>query len=68
MQDLKLEYYHYMITIGLHDGNYLDVCRYYRAIFETPKIQADKGRASEVCQCANCGAHANLSSVPLRQA
>ncbi|KAH7702456.1 PCI domain-containing protein, partial [Aphelenchoides avenae] len=51
VQDLKLEYYHYMITIGLHDGNYLDVCRYYRAIFETPKIQADKGRASEVLKC-----------------
>ncbi|WKX92895.1 hypothetical protein Q1695_010711 [Nippostrongylus brasiliensis] len=41
VQDLKIRFYNLMITIGLQDSKYLDVCRHYRALFDTPKIAAD---------------------------
>ncbi|MFH4982019.1 hypothetical protein AB6A40_008728 [Gnathostoma spinigerum] len=41
VQELKLKYYDLMIKIGLNDSAYLDVCRYYRALFDTPRVQAD---------------------------
>uniref|UniRef100_A0A1I7Z2V4 PCI domain-containing protein n=1 Tax=Steinernema glaseri TaxID=37863 RepID=A0A1I7Z2V4_9BILA len=46
VQDLKLKYYDYMVQIGLHEEAYLDVCRYYRAMFETPKIQKDSAKSA----------------------
>ncbi|EGT47618.1 hypothetical protein CAEBREN_15361 [Caenorhabditis brenneri] len=46
VQDLKLKYYDLMIRIGLHDGNYLDVCRHHREIYETKKIKADTVKAT----------------------
>ncbi|CAD6197722.1 unnamed protein product [Caenorhabditis auriculariae] len=45
VQDLKLKYYDQMVKIGLHDENYLDICRYYRAIYETPKVKSDSAKA-----------------------
>jgi len=41
-QDLKLKFFRIMIDCSLHDGNYLDVCKHNRAIFDTPGIQADE--------------------------
>lgn len=46
VQNLKLKYYELMIRIGLHDGNYLDVCRHYREIYETKKIKNDSVKAT----------------------
>ncbi|KAF1763856.1 hypothetical protein GCK72_003804 [Caenorhabditis remanei] len=46
VQDLKLKYYELMIRIGLHDGNYLDVCRHHREIYETKKIKEDSVKAT----------------------
>lgn len=40
-QDMKLKYFKIMVEIGLHEGRYLDVCKYNRAIFDTPSVQAD---------------------------
>lgn len=37
-----------MIQIGLSTENYLDVCKYYRSVFETPKIMNDILKATEV--------------------
>ncbi|KAI6179318.1 PCI domain-containing protein [Aphelenchoides besseyi] len=48
VQDLKLEFYTYKIAIGLNDNNYLDVCRHYRCVFDTPKVQADDGKVKEI--------------------
>jgi 26S proteasome regulatory subunit N5 len=44
VQDLKLRYYELMIQIGLHDGRYLDICKYYRSVYDTPSIIADEQR------------------------
>jgi 26S proteasome regulatory subunit N5 len=41
-QDLKLRYYNLMIEMCLCDKSYLEICRHYRAIFDTPKIQENE--------------------------
>jgi 26S proteasome regulatory subunit N5 len=41
-QDLKLKFYRYMIEMDEHDNSYLNICRHYRAIFDTPKIQENE--------------------------
>ena len=48
VQDLKLKYYQLMIELDLHEGSYLAVCKHYRAIYNTPKIQDDKLKKEEV--------------------
>eukprot|EP00455_Lapot_gusevi_P014410 TRINITY_DN17198_c0_g1_i1.p1 TRINITY_DN17198_c0_g1~~TRINITY_DN17198_c0_g1_i1.p1 ORF type:complete len:469 (+),score=156.49 TRINITY_DN17198_c0_g1_i1:77-1408(+) len=40
-QDMKLRYYQLMIRYWKKKSNYLEACKAYRAIFDTPKIQAD---------------------------
>ena len=40
-QDLKLRYYQYMIELDQHEGTYLNICRHYRAVYETPVIRDD---------------------------
>uniref|UniRef100_A0A914E8Q2 PCI domain-containing protein n=1 Tax=Acrobeloides nanus TaxID=290746 RepID=A0A914E8Q2_9BILA len=51
IQELKLEFYGYMIEVGLHDADYLEVCRHFRAVFETPMIKDDQEKAFEVLKC-----------------
>lgn len=41
-QDLKIVYYEFMIRYWLHEEKYLDVCKCYLAIYNTPSIQADE--------------------------
>ncbi|CAD5214923.1 unnamed protein product [Bursaphelenchus xylophilus] len=48
VQDLKLEFYTYKIAIGLNEGNYLDVCKHYRSVFDTPKVQKDDDKVKEI--------------------
>jgi len=43
-QDLKLRYYALMIQYALHQSKYLDLCKYYRAVFDTPSIQQDDAK------------------------
>lgn len=38
---MKLEYYKYMIQIGLHEESYLNVCKHFLCIFKTPKAGED---------------------------
>jgi len=40
--ELRLKYYEYMIELGLHDQNYLEICKHYRAVYDTTSIQADQ--------------------------
>lgn len=47
-QDLKLRYYNLMIRMCQHSKSYLDICRHYRSIFDTPKIQAEEQAWKEV--------------------
>jgi len=41
-QDLKLKFYNLMIRYHLNSSNYLEVCRAYQSIYNTPKVQEDK--------------------------
>ena len=37
-----------MIEVARHDGSYLDICKYYRAMFDTPSVLEDKAKKHEV--------------------
>ena len=41
LEELKVQYYRLYIQYHQHEHNYLEVCRCYRAIYDTPSIQAD---------------------------
>jgi len=41
-QDLKLKYYELMIRYYSHENNFLEICRAYQAIYDTPTIKADR--------------------------
>eukprot|EP00812_Abedinium_dasypus_P000377 NODE_1044_length_1258_cov_372.035744.p1 GENE.NODE_1044_length_1258_cov_372.035744~~NODE_1044_length_1258_cov_372.035744.p1 ORF type:complete len:388 (+),score=178.03 NODE_1044_length_1258_cov_372.035744:118-1164(+) len=43
-QDLKLQYYEYLIQYWLHEGKYLDVSKSYLAIYKTKLTQEDESR------------------------
>ncbi|KAG6832519.1 hypothetical protein H0H92_000148 [Tricholoma furcatifolium] len=40
-EDIKILYYDLMIQHALHQGNYLDVAKFYYKIWETPSIKKD---------------------------
>jgi len=48
IQQLKIRYYTFKIAIGLNDANYLDVCRHYRSLFDTPDVQAEEAKVKEM--------------------
>ena len=37
--DLKLKFYRYMIELGQHEGDYLDICKNFRQLYDTPCIK-----------------------------
>jgi len=41
MQDLKLKYYNLMIQLHRHQGDYLAICRAFKAIYDTPVVQSN---------------------------
>ncbi|MEE6507179.1 hypothetical protein FKM82_007985, partial [Ascaphus truei] len=43
-EQLKLKYYNLMIQLDQHEGSYLSVCKHYRAIYDTPCIQAESDK------------------------
>jgi len=40
--ELRLKFYNYMIQFGIHEQDYLEICKNYRAVLETPTIQKDE--------------------------
>ncbi|XP_069511134.1 26S proteasome non-ATPase regulatory subunit 12 [Ambystoma mexicanum] len=40
-EKLKLKYYDLMIQLDQNEGSYLSICKHYRAIYDTPCIQAE---------------------------
>ena len=46
-QDLKLRYYKLMIELDEVDKNYLNACKHYRAVYNTPSIQEDAAKKQE---------------------
>lgn len=47
-QDLKVRFYTQMVRYYAHDNKYLDICRSYQNIYETPKIKADEAQWKKV--------------------
>jgi len=45
-EDLKLRFYSLMILFALHRAKYLDLCKYYRSVYDTPSIQSDQSKWS----------------------
>uniref|UniRef100_A0A8I6A4T8 26S proteasome non-ATPase regulatory subunit 12 n=1 Tax=Rattus norvegicus TaxID=10116 RepID=A0A8I6A4T8_RAT len=43
-EKLKLKYYNLMIQLDQHEGSYLSICKHYRAIYDTPCIQAESDK------------------------
>lgn len=54
VQSLKLKYYEQKIRIGLHDDAYLDVCKYYRAVYDTAVVQEDPEKWKEILENVVC--------------
>jgi 26S proteasome regulatory subunit N5 len=42
--DLKLKFYGYMIELGQHEHDYLDICRNYRQIQDTDSVKEDQAK------------------------
>jgi len=40
--ELRLKFYNYMIQFGIHEQDYLEICKNYRAVLDTPTIQKDE--------------------------
>eukprot|EP00073_Rattus_norvegicus_P028538 XP_006247615.1 PREDICTED: 26S proteasome non-ATPase regulatory subunit 12-like [Rattus norvegicus] len=47
-EKLKLKYYNLMIQLDQHEGSYLSICKHYRAIYDTPCIQAESDKWQQV--------------------
>uniref|UniRef100_A0A6V0HYX3 PCI domain-containing protein n=1 Tax=Zooxanthella nutricula TaxID=1333877 RepID=A0A6V0HYX3_9DINO len=43
-QDLKVQYYEYMVRYWLHEKKFLDVSKAYQSIFNTANVQADEAK------------------------
>ncbi|KAK7113343.1 26S proteasome non-ATPase regulatory subunit 12-like [Littorina saxatilis] len=50
-KDLKLKFYQLMIELDEHEGSYLESCKHYRAIFDTPQIQENSEKMKEALKC-----------------
>ena len=37
-----------MIDLSQHDADYLSICKYYHAVYNTPLVQEDKSKWQEV--------------------
>lgn len=42
-----------MIEVARQEGSYLDICKYYRAMFDTPSVLEDKDKKHEVGRIEN---------------
>lgn len=47
-QDLKLRYYDLMIKIDQQEGKYLNICKHYRAVFNTSVVQENPSKKHEI--------------------
>jgi len=46
--ELKLKFYNYMIELGQHECDYLDICKNFRQKYDTPCIQEDNTEKMEI--------------------
>jgi len=50
LEDSKVRYYSLMIRFYAFESKYLDICKSYFQIYETPKVQADEAQWSKYLQ------------------
>lgn len=43
-EDLKLRFYALMISYALHTSKYLELCKFYRSVYESPSVQSDQAK------------------------
>lgn len=43
-----MRYYDLMIEYSLHENEYLNVCKHYRQIYDTPIVKEDPAQAKKV--------------------
>ncbi|XP_038068360.1 26S proteasome non-ATPase regulatory subunit 12-like isoform X1 [Patiria miniata] len=48
VQEQKLKFYRLMIEVDQHEGAYLDICRHYRALYDTAIIKEDPTKWKEI--------------------
>ncbi len=56
LEELKLKYYQLLIRYHSHNNSYIDICRCYKAIYETDSIADDPEKwkpVSAYLQCSN---------------
>lgn len=41
LEDLKMAYYHTLIRYHLHFNNYLEICRSYKAMYESEEVSSN---------------------------
>lgn len=47
-QDLKLRHYQLMIQHTFHEEQYLNICKYYLHVYDTPLIMEDEAKWKDV--------------------
>jgi len=50
LEDAKIRFHTLLVRIYSHESKYLDICKSYHAIYDTPKIQADEAQWSKYLQ------------------
>lgn len=45
---MKLRYYALVIALALHEDAFLDACKSYQEVYDTPEIKADEAKSQEV--------------------
>ncbi|XP_019613775.1 PREDICTED: 26S proteasome non-ATPase regulatory subunit 12-like [Branchiostoma belcheri] len=50
-EELKLKYYQLMVELDLHEGSYLQICKHYRAIYETDTVKENKEQWQQALKC-----------------
>ena len=63
LEELKLQYYRLNIQFHQQEHNYLEICRCYRAIYDTPSIVADDTAWKQVRKCRFLATCSSLSST-----
>ena len=48
LQELRLKFYQLMIDLDQHEGSFLQTCKHFRAVYETPMIKEDPLKKKEV--------------------
>jgi 26S proteasome regulatory subunit N5 len=49
--DLKLAFYQLMIELDKNEGSFLDICKHYHAIYETPRVKNNENDKRMALKC-----------------